>query len=140
MGHRYFATSLEHRIADLTNIEREHHGLGPLRFDDALTVAARQHSNEMLRLGYFDHDSPSPAYRTLRERVVRAGASPHSLGENIAYYEGYDADQVAGQVVTDWMHSPGHRANILGASFHTVGIGLASDGRLTYVTQDFGND
>jgi uncharacterized protein YkwD len=42
-----------------------------------------------------------------------------------------------------WMQSPGHRENLLRASFHTVGLGLARGawgGRVAlYVTADFGS-
>ncbi|MBO3740117.1 CAP domain-containing protein, partial [Actinoplanes flavus] len=54
--------------------------------------------------------------------------------ENIAY--GY---RTATDVVTGWMNSPGHRANILNCKSKTVGVGVAyaTDGT-PYYTQDFG--
>ena len=38
-------------------------------------------------------------------------------------------------VVNAWMHSEGHRANILSANFTTLGVGYVADGR--YWTQWF---
>lgn len=136
MGREY-ANPLERRIAELTNYEREGHGLTRLQLDGRLTAAARGHSTEMLRLGYFEHFSPTPRLRTLQQRVQLEGGPTSFLGENIAYYEGYDVEAVARDVVADWMESPGHRANILRAGFKSLGVGLASDGHETYVTQDF---
>jgi uncharacterized protein YkwD len=59
-----------------------------------------------------------------------------SLAENIALNQGYD-DPVS-LAVDQWMHSPGHRANILRGIFTHSGIGIAraADGRV-YITQVF---
>ena len=60
---------------------------------------------------------------------------PHTdaAGENIAY--GYETP---GELVSAWMHSPLHRANILSRQFHRIGVSgwRATDGT-TYATQDF---
>jgi uncharacterized protein YkwD len=129
--------SLEAKIISLTNIERQKAGLQPLRFDPALTNCARQHSDEMFRLNYFSHRSPVSGYETLSERAARAGVPVQEVGENIAYYDGYSLDQVAKRVVTDWMNSPTHRANVLYPGFAFIGVGIASNGKRTLVTQNF---
>lgn len=129
--------SVEQRILEYTNSERQSHGLAPLVLDGSLTEAARAHSEEMARLEYFSHESPTPGHEKLRQRTSAAGCRAREVGENIAYYDGYSPDQVAQQVVTDWMNSPGHRANILRPSFRAIGIGVASNGRKILATQDF---
>ena len=55
-------------------------------------------------------------------------------GENIAY--GYPGVK---SVMTAWLHSEGHRANLLRPQFSHVGIGIKRDasGR-KYFVQDFG--
>ena len=65
-----------------------------------------------------------------------------TIGENIAWGSGALATPRA--IVNGWMHSPGHRANILRASFRDIGIGIrlgapgpGLSGGATYVT-DFG--
>ena len=63
------------------------------------------------------------------------GLSYRRAGENIAYNSGY-ADTVA-QTMSDWMNSPGHRANILNGEFEQVGIGLFQSGRTYYWVQIF---
>jgi uncharacterized protein YkwD len=57
-----------------------------------------------------------------------------TIGENIAYnYPG------APEVVTGWMNSAGHKANILNPGFTEIGIAIAanSEGEL-YYCQVFG--
>lgn len=46
-----------------------------------------------------------------------------AAGENIA--QGQATPQV---VVTAWMNSPGHRANILSTNFTEIGVGYAAGG------------
>lgn len=70
------------------------------------------------------------------ERVVRAaGVNGQTLGENIAY--NYSS---AEKVMQSWLSSPGHRVNILSASFRRVGVGCVVDatGKFWWV-QDFGD-
>lgn len=51
------------------------------------------------------------------------GLSYRSAGENIAY-----GQRTPSAVVTGWMNSSGHRANILNASFTQIGVGYSSNG------------
>jgi uncharacterized protein YkwD len=59
-----------------------------------------------------------------------------AVGENIAYNRGY-ANPIE-FAVDRWMHSPGHRENILNARWKESGIGIAitQDGAY-YFTQVF---
>jgi uncharacterized protein YkwD len=60
---------------------------------------------------------------------------PHTstAGENIAF--GYETPQA---LVSAWMHSAGHRANILNRGFHRIGVsGWRASNGVTYATQDF---
>ncbi len=58
----------------------------------------------------------------------------HRLGENIA--SGYPT---AAAVMRGWMHSEGHRANILNRRFKKIGLGVATSRDGTkYWVQNFG--
>jgi uncharacterized protein YkwD len=60
---------------------------------------------------------------------------PHTsyAGENIAF--GYETPRA---LVRAWMHSPGHRANILSRHFDRIGVaGWRATNGVTYATQDF---
>jgi len=53
--------------------------------------------------------------------------------ENIAY--GCSTPRA---LFSAWMHTPGHRANILSRHFHRIGVsGWRSTSGTTYATQDF---
>ena len=86
----------------------------------------------MVKRNYFSHTSPDGT--TFVTRAKAAGyTSP--IGENIAW--GYRTPEA---VMTAWMNSPGHRANILNCKAKAVGVGLArkADGT-PYWTQVFGS-
>lgn len=123
----------EAEVTRLTNIERAAKGCPALRVDDRLTAAARAHSTDMVRSGFFGHTGSSGS--TFVAREVAAGyPKKGAAAENIAW--GYRGPQ---EVVTGWMNSPGHRRNILNCASVAVGVGLAhkADGT-PYWTQDFG--
>ena len=129
----------------LVNRERAARGLRGLRADARLDRAAAAHSLDMVRHRYFDHTSPTGS--TPLGRVRASGYLAHArawmAGENIAWGVGRLAAPAA--IVSAWMHSPGHRANILRPQFREVGTGVvagvpAAGVRLTGATytQDFG--
>lgn len=123
---------LESRMLALLNQERARHGLPPLQADPELAEVARSHSADMFARGYFSHvtlDGRDPTDR-IREARVRYLVA----GENIALARTLE---LAHQGLMD---SPGHRANILRASFGRVGIGVQDGGRFgLMVTQKFRN-
>lgn len=127
------ANSLERRAFDLVNAERAKNRLPPLVWDPALCRVARLHSEKMARLNFFEHKGPDG---DVRDRVSEGGVRWRSVGENIALNQGYN-DPV-GLAVDQWMHSSGHRGNILRETFTHSGIGIAraGDGRV-YLTQVF---
>ena len=124
----------ESEVLDRVNDERAAEGLGPLRYDASLTAAARDHSQDMGLNDYFDHTSQDG--RSPGNRITAAGYSWNTYGENIA--AGYATPAA---VVSGWMNSPGHRANILNSNFCDLGVGYAHVPSSTYGhywTQDFG--
>ncbi|CAO5149652.1 conserved hypothetical protein [Frankia sp. AiPs1] len=120
------------QVVTLTNVERQQAGLLPLSVDPVLTAAADGHSADMARRGFFAHTSPDG--RTVSDRVTALGYRYSRVAENIA------AGQTSAQeVVSGWMNSPGHRANILLPQLREIGVGHAVGGEYgTYWTQVFG--
>lgn len=120
-------TATERRIFELVNQERAQRGLPRLEHDRPLRSAARQHSQEMMDMGYFSHTSPVASLKDPIDRIYRSGLSDASIGENIAYYA-YDttSEAAATRLMELWMNSPGHRDNILRAEFNRIGIGIVS--------------
>ena len=110
----------EQQVLVLLNQIRQQHGLTSLHPSSELRNAARAHSADMLQRGYFDHNSPTEAWDA---RIARYLKSP-LIGEDIAWGQGsYGTPE---GIVSQWMHSPTHRAIILTAGLHRIGLGLAT--------------
>ena len=122
----------EAQVITLTNAQRATAGCGPLRTDSRLIVAARAHSNDMVAQKFFSHTGSNGS--TFVDRLAQAGYTTGASAENIAW--GY---RTPDEVVTGWMNSAGHRANILDCKSIAVGVGLAlsADGTAHW-TQNFG--
>lgn len=123
--------SLETEVTRLINIERTKRGLPALTINWQLARVARYKSQDMISRNYFSHTSPT--YGSPFNMMESFGLRFSAAGENIAY-----GQRSAQEVVTAWMNSPGHRANILSAAYTQTGVGAAkkSDGTL-YWTQMF---
>jgi uncharacterized protein YkwD len=138
------AHSLKFATLCLLNNERSARHMTPLRLNRRLSRASRRHANDMVRRHYFSHDTPSGTdfvQRIQRTGYLRAAGS-WLVGENIAW--GSVNRSTPASIMDAWMHSPGHRANILNRRFREIGIGVtfgAPEGvdgpSATYAT-DFG--
>jgi uncharacterized protein YkwD len=115
-------------VLQLTNNERAKNGCGPLRMNSALTKAADLHATDMVVHHFFDHNSQDG--RSPFDRMKAAGFKGGAMAENIAV--GYKS---AAAVVDGWMHSEGHRKNILNCDYTMIGIGYDSG----QVKPDWGN-
>jgi uncharacterized protein YkwD len=121
-------------VIRLVNVERSKAGCQALTANSALTKAAQAHAQDMLSHNYFSHnsqDGTSPF-----TRMTAAGYRWSSAAENIAAGQHTPAD-----VMTSWMNSSGHRANILNCGLKNIGVGYAAGSGATYGqywVQDFG--
>ena len=99
------------------NAYRAEAGLPPLREDPRLTRAAEDRMRDMEEGSYWSHESPdglSPfAWLTARDYSFAAAA------ENLA--AGFET---VGFLVSSWMESPGHRANIVSPAYEDCGIAI----------------
>ncbi len=111
-------SSYAESIVAAMNRERAARGLGPLTLEPRLSLAAQDRVNDMLSKHYFDHVSPDGINPF--EWVRKRGYRYNLVGENLSL--GYRSSQ---SVVTGWMNSPGHRANILKTGFDEVGIAFS---------------
>ena len=113
----------EASVLKAVNRARADNHLAPLRFDARLERAARAHSTDMARHGYFAHGAFAQRMRTF-------GARGPVLGENIA--AGFTNPTA---VIRAWLGSPEHRANLLRPGYDRIGIGYAGN---AVITADFG--
>lgn len=120
-------------VLALVNRERANAGCAPVTLDTRLSAAALAHSEDMARRNYFSHTAPDGT--TFDERIEQAGYSWSTAAENIAAGQATPA-----QVMSAWMGSPGHKANILSCDFTQMGLGHyyeAGDRYGHYWTQNF---
>lgn len=118
----------EQEVVRLVNAERASYGLPALSIRADLCQYARVKSQDMHDSGYFSHTSPN--YGSPFDMMKSFGITYSHAGENIAM--GYSTPEA---VVSAWMNSEGHRANILSASYTELGVGYVADGG--YWTQWF---
>ena len=109
-------------VVNLVNAERAKEGLTPLTIDTKVQAAAQVRAKECEQL--FSHTRPngSSFSTALKEQNV----SYKSAGENIAW-----GQKTPKEVVTAWMNSAGHRANIMNKNFTTIGVGYYENTRGT---------
>jgi uncharacterized protein YkwD len=109
----------------LLNAERVARGLNRLRTNGKLARAAIGHSRNMVARRYFAHNG---ADGNPLSRIRRAGYIPRvgiwTIGENLGF--GTGALAAPGPMVTAWMNSPEHKANILTRGFKEIGIGIVA--------------
>ncbi len=120
--------NFEKEVVRLVNEIRSQNGLRELTYDWELSRVARIKSEDMRDNKYFSHTSP--VYGSPFQMIKNFGITYRSAGENIA--RGQATPQA---VVSAWMSSSGHRANILNSSFTRIGVGYAANGK--YWTQMF---
>jgi uncharacterized protein YkwD len=130
-------------ILCLLNKERARHRLPALAQNAVLQRASQLHSEDMARRDFFEHDNPDGADPGLRMELAGYPRVGTWVGENL--YWGEEAEATPVRAVEGWMHSPGHRANILRPEFAEVGVGVAYDApipasehRSAVYTTDFG--
>ena len=129
-------SELREQIVALTNEQRAAQGLDPLSSSTPLDAVAQAHAVDMVQREFFDHTNPDGDDPF--DRIDDAGIPYQYAGENIAYYSA--VYNVAGEVVQGWMNSPGHRANILNANYHKIGVGAWQDDEsVWYFVQVFTN-
>jgi uncharacterized protein YkwD len=124
-------TPQEIELLALTNKERTHKGLQPLKMNANLVHVARDHSASMARRHHLSHTVKGKSFAY---RIKKANYPLAKAGENIAR-----SKRSFPHVIRLWMKSPGHRKNILNPHFKEIGIGIATTSSGDrYFTQVFG--
>ena len=118
-------TAEEWEVLRLVNHERFLDGLEPLTAFKTLQGAADIRAEELTRLTEHERPNGEECFTVLGE----VGLKFSRAGENIA--AGYRTPM---DVVSAWMNSPGHRANILTPEFMHIGIGFETRSNDMYGT------
>ncbi len=123
--------ALEQKVIELVNQQRAYNGLPALKANWEVSRVARYKSQDMIDKHYFAHQSPTfgSPFNMMENFGIRFSAA----GENIAY-----GQRTPEEVMKSWMNSPGHRSNILNATYNQIGVGVAKSSNGTfYWTQMF---
>lgn len=120
------ATSYTQQVVALVNKERAAAGLAPVSALDSLNKVAEAKAADMRSNNYFSHTSPT--YGSPFDMMSAFGITYKAAGENIAM-----GQKTPQEVMTAWMNSPGHKANILSANFNYIGVGFDNN----YWVQEF---
>jgi uncharacterized protein YkwD len=123
------AGTAEQQLFQAINRERAAHRLPPLKWNDALASAAREHAQVMAARKAIAHGFPGEP--SLPSRVKQAGVHFSWLSENIA------VGPTAANISEQWMQSPNHRANLLDADMDTVGAGTVQRNGVMFAVADF---
>jgi len=115
----------QYDVINITNRYRRNSGIPTLARSSAVSRAAQLHAIDMAAMRKMTHTGSNGS--SVGQRVTASGFYWRSVGENIA------AGQTsAQQVMTAWMNSPGHRANILNRGFQYIGVGVAERNGVIY--------
>lgn len=123
-----------------SNSFRRSEGLPALSTDRALNTAAQAFAAYMARTDQYGHEADG---RQPADRARAQGYDYCMVAENIAMLyssAGFETVDLATRFVQGWIHSPGHRRNLLAAEATDIGLGVAqsaSSGRF-YAVQLFG--
>lgn len=117
------------QVFALANEARIQAGMGRLDWDPALAAAALAHCERMAQEGPIAHQYNGEA--DLTTRTAQAGAHFSVIEENVAVGPTADAIHDA------WMHSPGHRANLLSPDVDRVGVAVVAARGVLYAVADY---
>ncbi len=117
------------QLLSLANQARAAAGAAPLRWDNALAEAARKHCLRMAAEGPIAHRYPGEL--DLSERAGLAGVHFDLVEENVAI------GPTPVVIHDEWMHSTGHRENMLNPEVDRVGIAVVASRGVLYATADY---
>ncbi|MCH7738207.1 MAG: CAP domain-containing protein [Chloroflexi bacterium] len=155
-GSPEWITTIESAVHQLVNFERQKDSLSVLSQDPELAEIARAHSKDMALNDYFEHENL--AGLTAADRGIAVGYRclkdfgsfyTEGISENIFqgwFYSSFNPrgrnymtlEELAFEIVDDWMNSPEHRQNILTETYDREGIGVGIGAEESvWVTQNF---
>ena len=105
------AVEFEAEFLELINEERAAEGLNPLARLDVLVDGARGQAEAIHQAGYLYHNPD----------LADVTTGWYALGENVGY------GPTVGALHRAFMDSPGHRANVLEATYNYLGVGVVLD-------------
>lgn len=114
--------SFEELVLRQVNAARTANGVGQLVRSSPLTKAAAAHSRAMATFGFFAHSSRDGAsFSTRIRRFYEPRSGLWTVGENLAMTSGSFSAEA---IVSSWLGSSGHRANLLAEQYREAGVAI----------------
>jgi hypothetical protein len=117
------------QIFALANQARAQAGVGRLVWDPGLAAAALAHCRRMATEGPISHRYGGEP--DVSHRAADAGAHFGVIEENVAI------GPTGAAIHDEWMHSPGHRQNLLSPDVDSVGVAVVSARGVLYAVADY---
>lgn len=112
--------NIELQVHQAVNQVRSLRSLPELAWNEKLAAEARRHALRIVDGHFFAHQDPVRG--DIDRRLNRSGIEWMRCAENL--YEG-DSHDLAKAAVNAWLHSEGHRKNMLDSMFSDAGVGVA---------------
>ena len=122
-------TVAEQYLLAAANQDRANQGLPPLHFDPVLAEASEVHAREMAEHQEISHQFDGEP--ELAARGANAGVHFSLITENVG-------EAPTSVIIHNlWMHSPGHRANLLDPNVDSIGIAIVTRDNQLFAVEDF---
>lgn len=133
-----FGCEVEIRVLNGTNKFRGEQGLDSLKRHKKMARVAAMWSEQLNTDGVLSHNG-FPDARNEAYAAEFGAVDATIIAENVAFMTGgSSAEDFANQMVDGWVHSPGHRANMLSTDVTHLGVGMFAGETDNYITQIFG--
>ena len=119
----------DEQLLALANAARAEVGAGRLHWDPTLAAAALYHCRRMVAEGPIGHQYNGEP--DLTSRAGQAGAHFDLIEENVA------VGPSASVIHEEWMHSPGHRQNLLNPEVDRIGVAVVESRGVLYAVADY---
>ena len=139
----------ERAVLDRFNMERIERKLRPFEYDALLSEIARTHSTDMADRGYFSRTDPEgkspttramdagfPVRKTFDEGTYRTGISECIGKVTTANLTSMPVAYQAEVLVKEWVMNPGERNYLMNSDYDLLGVGIASNGSVCFITVD----
>ncbi len=130
------SNAVESEILAILNNHRSRSGYSILNATHALNSVAKTRSSDMISKNYFSHTAPNG---TNVFTLLASNSIPYlTAGENI-YHSFPPSTGTANAVVSLWLSSASHKANMLSPNYTKVGIGVTDSSTRRVITIVFTN-
>ena len=130
------STTLENKIFDMINQQREIYNLEPVQLDTRIAQVSRAYSKKMYDEDFINHTDLQG--NDFVDRFGDVGIYYLCVGENLFLIENFSpGTDIAKSAVEGWMNSKGHRENILNQEYTHAGVGVHCQDNKCLATQNF---